>query len=301
MSSEDMMLPESSSSLCHSKAFPGWSFSVARSIRHSKVHPLWSLSLLASCQHQCLGREATVMALPSAHASVVAPASMAAWLSSRGIACHRIPRLAPSGHLPVVNSIPQPWTALQSICSSSHLLCIPVDLGPSLGYIGLQHGLSLWISHCHSDCHRSAASFSNGVKCFPSVQPCCPYMDISLLLQLAHPLSVGPVLLTPSFPLPSFILWVLHGSVYSFPVIMDSCQLSAGALWHLLHPKMYSWCIHRERCTPHLPFRLFPYSFSLQASKLGEHSSLLRNPCFYLLQQYFLFWLLLMKNNMYKS
>ena len=57
MSSEDMMLSESSSSLCHSKGFPGWSFSLARSIRHSKVHPLWSLSLLASCQHQCVGRE----------------------------------------------------------------------------------------------------------------------------------------------------------------------------------------------------------------------------------------------------
>ena len=128
---------------------------------------------------------------------------MAAWLSSRGTAHRRILRPVPSGLLPVVNSSPRPGFALQSICYSSHPLCIPVDLGPSLWYIGLHYGLSLWISDCHSDCHKSAVSFCNSLKCFPSIQSCCPYVDISPLLQLADPLSVGPVLLTPSFSLPS--------------------------------------------------------------------------------------------------
>ena len=104
---------------------------------------------------------------------------MAAWLSSRGTAHRRILRPVPSGLLPVVNSSPRPGFALQSICYSSHPLCILVDLGPSLGYIGLHYGLSLWISDCHSDCHKSAVSFCNSLKCFPSLEILDRFMIIT--------------------------------------------------------------------------------------------------------------------------
>ena len=56
--------------------------------------------------------------------------------------------------------------------------------------------------------------------------------------------------------------WVLHGTTYSFLVVRDSCQLSAGAMWDLLYLKMYFWCICCERCTPHPSIP--PPSFPLQ-------------------------------------
>ena len=50
--------------------------------------------------------------------------------------------------------------------------------------------------------------------------------------------------------------WFLCGSIYSFPMVRDSCQLSNGVLWDLLHQNMYSWCKHGERSTPHAPIPL---------------------------------------------
>ena len=47
--------------------------------------------------------------------------------------------------------------------------------------------------------------------------------------------------------------WVLHGSIYSFPLVRYSCLLSAGVLHALLCLKVHSWCIRGERCTPHPP------------------------------------------------
>ena len=52
----------------------------------------------------------------------------------------------------------------------------------------------------------------------------------------------------PVFPPSSYR--VLHGSIYSFPLVRYSCLLSAGVLHALLCLKVYSWCIHGERCTP---------------------------------------------------
>ena len=43
---------------------------------------------------------------------------------------------------------------------------------------------------------------------------------------------------------------VLRGSICSFPLVRYSCPLSAGVLHALLCLKVYSWCIHGERCTP---------------------------------------------------
>ena len=47
--------------------------------------------------------------------------------------------------------------------------------------------------------------------------------------------------------------WVLHGSIYSFSLVMYSCPLSAGVLHTLQCLKVYSWCIHGERGTPRPP------------------------------------------------
>ena len=55
------------------------------------------------------------------------------------------------------------------------------------------------------------------------------------------------------FPLAPSSYWVLHGSIYSFPLVRYSCLLSAGVLHALLYLKVYSWCIHGERWTPHSP------------------------------------------------
>ena len=57
----------------------------------------------------------------------------------------------------------------------------------------------------------------------------------------------------PVSPLVASSYQVLHASVYCFPLVRYSCLLSAGFQHALLCLKMYSWCIHEERCTPHPP------------------------------------------------
>ena len=89
------------------------------------------------------------------------------------------------------------------------------------------------------------------LKCLFSDSDNCPDVGIELLLQFPHPPRAGPVLLTLLFSalVPSSYR-VLHGSIYSFPLVRYSCPLSAGVLYALLCLKVYSWCIRGERCTP---------------------------------------------------
>ena len=61
---------------------------------------------------------------------------------------------------------------------------------------------------------------------------------------------------TPVFPPRSLFYQVLRGSIYSFPLVRHSCPLSGGVLHELLCLKVYSWCIHGERCTPRPPTSL---------------------------------------------
>ena len=95
----------------------------------------------------------------------------------------------------------------------------------------------------------------------------CPNMGIEPLLQFPHPLWAGPVLLTLLFfPLILLSYQVLHGSIYSFLLVRYSCSRSASVLHALLHLKVYSWCIHGKRCTPHPPTltpSCFPQIFGL--------------------------------------
>ena len=104
----------------------------------------------------------------------------------------------------------------------------------------------------HLGCHRLAVSLS--LKWFSSDSDNCPDVGIGPLLQFPHLLRAGPVLLTLLFShlVPSSYR-VLCGSAYSFPLVGNSCLLSGGVLHALLCLKVYTWCIHRERCTPWPP------------------------------------------------
>ena len=95
--------------------------------------------------------------------------------------------------------------------------------------------------------------FTLSLKCFSSDSDNCPDMGIGTLLQFPHPQRAGPVLLTFLFPTPSSSSYrVLHGSIYSFPLVRYSCPLSAGVLHAFLCLKVYSGCIHGERSSPYL-------------------------------------------------
>ena len=91
------------------------------------------------------------------------------------------------------------------------------------------------------------------LKCFSSDSDCCPDVGIGPLLQFPYPLKAGPVLVTLLFfPLVPSSYQVLRGSIYSFPLVRYSCLLTV-VLHALLCLKVYFWCIHGERCTPHPP------------------------------------------------
>ena len=89
------------------------------------------------------------------------------------------------------------------------------------------------------------------------------------LLQFPDLRRAGPVLATfLFFPLVPSSFQVLHGSIYSFPLVRYSCPLSAGVLPALLCLKVYSGCIHRDRGTPCPPTPLPSYSLLLSHSSI---------------------------------
>ena len=94
--------------------------------------------------------------------------------------------------------------------------------------------------------------FTLSLKCFSSDSDNCPNVGDGSLPQFPHPPRVHPVLLTLLFaPRILSSYQVLRGSICSFPLVRYSCLLSAGVLHALLCLKVYSWCIHGDRCTPH--------------------------------------------------
>ena len=83
--------------------------------------------------------------------------------------------------------------------------------------------------------------FTLSLKCFSSDSDSCPAVGIGPLLQFPHPLRAGPMLLTLLlFALVPSSYRVLHGSIYSFPLVRYFCPLSAGVLHALLCLKVYS-------------------------------------------------------------
>ena len=96
--------------------------------------------------------------------------------------------------------------------------------------------------------------FTLSLKCFSSDSDNCPNVGIGPLLQFPYPPRAGPFLLMLLlFPLFPSSYWVLCGSMYPFQLVRYSCPVSAGVLLALLCLKVYSWCIRRERWTPHPP------------------------------------------------
>ena len=93
--------------------------------------------------------------------------------------------------------------------------------------------------------------FTLNLKCFSSDSDNCPALGIGPLLQFPYPMKVGPGLLTLLFfPLVPSSYQVLHGSIYSFPLVRYFCQLSAGVLHALLCLKVYYCCICAEKFSP---------------------------------------------------
>ena len=83
--------------------------------------------------------------------------------------------------------------------------------------------------------------FTLSLKCFSSDSDICLDVGIGPLLQFPYLLRAGPVLLILLFsPLVPSSYQVLHGSIYSFPLVRYSCPLSAGVLHALLCLKGYS-------------------------------------------------------------
>ena len=164
----------------------------------------------------------------------------------------------------------QPPSSLFAIwvsVSTSPLLRLPGDLCPYPGYVWLQQGLSVLIPSRLPQ----ISCFTLSLKCFSSNPDNCPNVGIRPLLQFPHcrgqVQSCFPPLVPSSYR-------VLHGSIYSFPLVRYSCLLSAGVMHALLCLKVCSSCIHGERGTP-CPPTLLPscsplLSFLIQRYFGGE-------------------------------
>ena len=153
---------------------------------------------------------------------------------------------SPSIRLSAVNSSPRPGIAPQSLNSSSQPLSLLGDLHSCPGY-GVAR--TVWISF-PLVCCRSAVSLS-ALNVYPLTQTIALMWGSDTCF--SSPTHWGPMN-APFFPplVPSSY-WVLHGSIYSFPLVGYSCLLSAGVLRALLCLKLYCWCICGERCTPRSP------------------------------------------------
>ena len=147
----------------------------------------------------CGQREAMVMAPPPMHDLVVWP-------------CF-------PGFLAILHRHFPPQSP-ESLNSSSQPLHLPRNPDSCLAYVWLWQGLILIPFRLPQIC-----SFTLSLKCFSSDLDNCP-TEIIPLLQFPQPPRPGPVLLTLLFfPLVPLSYQVLHGSIYSFPLVRSSCLL----------------------------------------------------------------------------
>ena len=137
--------------------------------------------------------------------------------------CHKIPKLQLPATVPFRGQM-----SLYGVCTAA--------------------ARTLWFS-LHLAFHRSAVSFS-ALNVYSMIQTIDP-IGIGPQFQFLHPFRADPVLLTLLIFSPVLSsYWVLHGSIYSFPLVRYSCLLSGNVLITLLCLKVYAWCTH-EGCTPH--------------------------------------------------
>ena len=232
----------------------GWSFSVAWQVRSLKGQSLWSLSLLLvflCCSADIAGvwgeREQwwwlhTLRVTREYHLASGEP----------GFLPQAFPTVIPSLTSPRAASLPsKAWD-----CPPVPMLQLPaVVLSRGLESLsGVRMAAERIVCVIFIPFRLSRIScFTLSLKCFSSVPKNCLDVEIRPLLQFPHPPRQGPIPHTLLFsPLLLSSYWILHGSMYSFPVVRYSCLLSVG-LQDLLCLKVNSWGIHGERCTPHPP------------------------------------------------
>ena len=171
-----------------------------------------------------------VMAPPPTYDSAVSPSFHGCPAFLTGISHHDLLPHIPLIRLSVVNSSLHRWVAPKSLNSSSQPL-------RHLGYVWLQQGCLILIPFRLPQ----MSCFTLSLNCFSSDSDNCPAVGIGPLLQFPHPPRAGPALLTlPFFPLVPSSYRVLHGSMYSFPLVRYSCPHSAGVLHALLCLRVYS-------------------------------------------------------------
>ena len=207
-----------------------------------------------------------VMAPPKTHHSAVSPCfhGCLAFL-------HRhFPPQSPPSH-PLDLSLcsqhqPSPWD-----CSTIPRLQLPGTApsreSTSLSRVCMAVARTVWFSF-HLGCNRSAVSLS--------ILNVSPLTQTIALMWGLDPCFSSPTLKgrcsptkTPVFPPSSFILPSFAWVYIFFPLVRYSCPVSAGIVHALLCLKVYSWCIHGERCTPRPPtpppscfhFCMFSFSF----------------------------------------
>ena len=164
-----------------------------------------------------------------------------------------LPGFPPKAFPARISSLMSPWA-----CQQQSSPCFPIPMLPatecfrgleSLSWVCRAVAPIVWFS-LHSECHRSAASLSDSVKCFPSVPNTFPDVGILPLLQFPHPQVQVQSRSFSSFFLPSFILpsfaWIcifLSGGQRLLPAVSwCSVRSSASEDVFLMHPwrEMYS-------------------------------------------------------------
>ena len=132
------------------------------------------------------------------------------------------------------------WTPCPSLCTFQRT-CIPVQ----------------GVYSCGKDCLILMPFRLPQISCFTLSLKCFFCDSDSAWCGAWNPASVPPCLraglVLLFFPIVPLSYWILHGSIYYFPLVRYSCPLSEGILPALLCLKVYSWYIHEERCTPHPP------------------------------------------------
>ena len=207
----------------------------------------------------CGCREAMVMALHTTHDSAVSPCFHGCLAFFHR---HFPPQSPPSQ--PLNLSLRSQLQPSPGDCSTIPKL--QLSAAAVWGTYGC--GKDVWISFCLG-CHRLAVSLSSlNVLWFRQLPRCGDQTPASV-----PPPAEGRSSRTnsPVSPPSSSSYRVLHGSMYSFPLVRYSCLLSAGVLHALLCLKVCSWYIHGERftpCPPTLPSCSLLY-FLLQSSYAG--------------------------------
>ena len=199
-------------------------YSVIQCVRHLMGQPLYfQLPMLA-----CGERQAMVMAPPPTRDSAVYRlASVAAQLSSTGLSHHSLLPHITLIRLSAVNSSPRPGIAPQSLNPSSQPLHLPGDQHSCPGYVWLRKDCLILILFRLPQ----ISCFTLSLKCFSSDSDNCPSVGIRPLLQFPH---CGGQVKSCFSPLVPSSYQVLHGSIYSFPVVGGSRLLSAGVRQALL-------------------------------------------------------------------